>query len=133
MNKVIYILSAILATLINICSQDVVVRFYDGSFSLWISIFTGTGAGLIFKYYVDKRYVFEFHSQNIRHDGRKFLAYAAMGLITTAVFWIFELSFHFLFNESLMMRYIGGAIGLTLGYAAKYHLDRRYIFQKSET
>jgi hypothetical protein len=27
------------------------------------------------------------------------------------------------------MRYLGGVIGLTIGYLAKYHLDKRFVFK----
>jgi hypothetical protein len=48
-----------------------------------------------------------------------------MGLATTAVFWGFEFCFHFFF-ASKEMRYLGGVIGLTIGYVIKYHLDKRF-------
>ena len=27
------------------------------------------------------------------------------------------------------MRYLGGVIGLAIGYLTKYHLDKRYVFR----
>ena len=27
------------------------------------------------------------------------------------------------------MRYLGGMIGLAIGYLTKYHLDKRYVFR----
>ncbi|HMU91334.1 MAG TPA: GtrA family protein, partial [Pseudomonadales bacterium] len=31
------------------------------------------------------------------------------------------------------MRYLGGIIGLAIGYLAKYHLDKRYVFRTQGT
>jgi putative flippase GtrA len=58
--------------------------------------------------------------------------YTLMGLVTTVIFWGFEFGFHHLF-ESKEMRYLGGVIGLAIGYFAKYLLDRRFVFPKEPT
>jgi len=52
-----------------------------------------------------------------------------MGLATTLIFWGFEFSFHYFF-ETKEMRYLGGVIGLAIGYLTKYHLDKRFVFRK---
>ena len=31
--------------------------------------------------------------------------------------------------ETKEMRYLGGVIGLAIGYLTKYHLDKRYVFR----
>jgi hypothetical protein len=51
-----------------------------------------------------------------------------MGLATTVIFWGFEFGFHHIF-ETKEMRYLGGVIGLAIGYVTKYHLDKRYVFR----
>ena len=53
--------------------------------------------------------------------------YTAMGLATTVIFWGFEFGFHHLF-ATREMRYLGGVIGLAIGYVSKYYLDKRYVF-----
>ena len=63
------------------------------------------------------------------HDGQIFILYTIMGLLTTAIFWGFELLFHVLF-DSREMRYLGGCLGLAIGYLSKYHLDKRFVFNK---
>jgi putative flippase GtrA len=55
-----------------------------------------------------------------------------MGIVTTIVFWGFEFSFHLLF-ETKEMRYLGGILGLAVGYLTKYHLDKRYVFRTEAT
>ena len=50
-----------------------------------------------------------------------------MGIVTTLIFWGFEFSFGYFF-ETKQLRYLGGVIGLSIGYLAKYQLDKRYVF-----
>lgn len=123
-----YAILALIATAANIAAQDIVIRIYDGAFAVLASVIVGTGVGLIVKYVLDKRYIFRFRARNALHDGRTFVLYTAMGLVTTVIFWGFEFGFQFLF-ETKAMRYLGGIIGLAIGYVAKYHLDKRYVFR----
>jgi putative flippase GtrA len=50
-----------------------------------------------------------------------------MGGVTTIIFWGFELSFYYFF-ESTLMKYVGGGLGLILGYISKYFLDKKFVF-----
>jgi len=126
---ILYAALAAIATAFNIGSQDVVVRLYHGPFAVTLSIMVGTGVGLLTKYALDKRFIFRFKAQNVIHDARVFTLYASMGVFTTAIFWGFEFSFHYLF-QTKELRYLGGLIGLTLGYFTKYQLDKRFVFIK---
>jgi putative flippase GtrA len=123
-----YALFALVATIVNIVAQDVVTRLHDGRFALVLSMVVGTLAGLVVKYVLDKRYIFRFQARDLIHDSQTLALYTLMGLATTAIFWAFELGFAYLL-ESREMRYLGGAIGLAIGYVTKYHLDKRYVFQ----
>lgn len=122
-----YAIFALIATAANIGTQDLVIRGYSGTFDVLLSIMVGTGVGLGVKYVLDKRYIFRFRAHDAVHDGQTFLSYTVMGLLTTVIFWGFEFGFHHLF-ETKEMRYLGGGIGLAIGYLAKYHLDKRYVF-----
>lgn len=124
----VYTLLAVIATIANIGSQDIVVRLYSGPFAVMGSILVGTAVGLVVKYVLDKRYIFHFQAKNAAHDGQTFVLYTVMGLVTTAIFWGFELAFHAAFGTD-EMRYLGGIIGLAIGYVTKYHLDKRYVFR----
>ena len=124
----LYTLLAIVATIANIASQDLAIRTYAGSGAVAVSVFFGTGVGLVVKYVLDKRYIFAFRADDLAHDSRTFALYTAMGLITTVIFWSFEFGFDALF-ASKEMRYLGGVIGLAIGYIAKYQLDRRFVFK----
>lgn len=125
----LYALLAAIATAVNIGAQDAFLRMYGGPFHIFASVIAGTGAGLVVKYLLDKRYIFKFQARDAAHDTRTFALYAVMGLLTTLVFWCFEFGFHALFEGSREMRYLGGALGLAIGYASKYQLDKRYVFR----
>lgn len=122
-----YSLFAVLSTIINISSQIVSVWAYKGPFFVEISILVGTAAGLPLRYFLEKRYIFNFTSKNLAHDGKLFVFYSAMGLITTLIFWGTEYAFHIIYNSDLM-RYVGGVIGLVIGFYVKYQLDKKYVF-----
>ena len=122
-----YAIYALIATAANIGAQDLVVRAYHGTGAIVASVAMGTGVGLAIKYLLDKRYISRFRAANVAHDTRTFALYTAMGLATTVIFWGFEFGFHHLF-ATREMRYLGGVIGLAIGYVAKYHLDKRYVF-----
>jgi len=128
----IYTILAVIATVANIGAQDLVTRFYQGPLPVILSVFVGTGAGLVVKYLLDKRYIFAFQSKSLSHDSQVFFLYSIMGIVTTLVFWGFEFSFHLLF-ETKEMRYLGGILGLAVGYLTKYHLDKRYVFRTEAT
>lgn len=127
-----YAVFALMATAANIGAQDIVVRAYQGAFDIAASIIVGTAVGLIVKYILDKRYIFRFQARSVAHDTQVFALYSIMGLVTTAVFWGFEFGFHQIF-ETREMRYLGGIIGLAIGYLTKYQLDKRYVFRMSQT
>lgn len=123
-----YGIFALIATVANIGAQDVLVRLYSGPGHIAASMILGTGVGLVVKYLLDKRYIFHFKSHSVAHDTQTFALYTLMGLLTTAVFWGFEWGFHLAF-ETKAMRYLGGVIGLTIGYLIKFHLDKRFVFK----
>lgn len=119
----------LIAIAANIGTQDLVIRTYSGAFSILASVVVGTGAGLVVKYLLDKHFIFRFRARNFAHDTKTFALYTVMGLATTAVFWGFEFSFYHIF-ETNEMRYLGGVIGLVIGYLIKYRLDKRFVFKQ---
>lgn len=123
-----YAIFALIATAANISAQDIVIRTYSGALDILASVVVGTGVGLVVKYILDKRYIFRFRARSVAHDTKTFALYTVMGLATTVIFWGFEFGFHHIF-ETKEMRYLGGVIGLAIGYLTKYHLDKRYVFR----
>ena len=123
----LYVAFAGIAILVNLGSQALVIALYSGSHVVELSILVGTVTGLLVKYILDKRHIFEFSSDNLAHDGRLFVLYTLMGVFTTALFWGVEYAFQRLFGTNAM-RYLGGFLGLTFGYMIKYRLDKHFVF-----
>ena len=123
----LYTLFAVVSTVINIGSQMVSIWVYEGPLSVEISILVGTVMGLPLRYFLEKRYIFNFTSKNIVHDGKLFIFYSVMGVITTLIFWGTEYAFHLIYDTDFM-RYLGGIIGLSIGFYVKYQLDKKYVF-----
>ena len=124
---VTYGLFAAFSTLVNLLVQYVSFDAYKGPFSLYVGMAFGTLAGLVVKYVLDKKYIF-FHVPKSRvDDGRKFVLYSAMGVVTTAIFWGFEIAFAHLWAAAAS-RYVGAVLGLAVGYVTKYFLDKRFVF-----
>ena len=123
----LYTLFAMFSTFINIGSQMLSMWVYKGLYAVEISILIGTATGLPLRYLLEKRYIFAFKSDNIKHDGQLFVLYSFMGLFTTLIFWGTEYAFHLIFADE-SMRYIGGVIGLAIGFYVKYRLDKKYVF-----
>ena len=127
---VLYTLFAVLSTAINIGSQMLSIWIYKGLLSVEISILVGTVMGLPLRYFLQKRYIFNFTSKNLVHDGKLFIFYSTMGVITTLIFWSTEYALHLIYDTDFM-RYLGGVLGLSIGFYVKYQLDKKYVFVNS--
>lgn len=123
----IYTIFAAIATAANILAQELSLRIYAAEFAVTLSILVGTAVGLVVKYGLDKKYIFQYQTQTLAHDTRTFYLYTLMGVATTVIFWGLEFGFDALFG-SKEMRYLGGVIGLAIGYYIKYQLDKRFVF-----
>ncbi|WP_298931429.1 GtrA family protein [uncultured Ramlibacter sp.] len=126
-----YALVAALATAVNIACQALVIALYQGPHAIVLSVLVGTASGLPIKYSLEKKHVFGFRADSLRHDGRLFMVYTFFGAFTTLVFWGTEYAFHAAFGTD-GMRYLGGAMGLLLGYVIRYHLDKRFVFVRPQ-
>ena len=127
----VYALVSVLATIANIGTQALSMWIYSGAYAVALSVLVGTGMGFPIKFVLEKKYVFAFKADNLGHDTRLFILYGFMGVFTTAIFWGIEFAFHHLFGTD-GMRYLGGAIGLTVGSFIKYHLDKRFVFKQEQ-
>ena len=124
---ILYSLFAGLSTLVNIATQMLCMKLYHDAFAIEISIFVGTLVAMPIRYVLDKRYIFSYQTKNIEHDGRLFVLYSLMAVFTTVIFWGTEFAFQVLFSTDFM-RYLGGVLGLAVGYYIKYRLDKRFVF-----
>jgi putative flippase GtrA len=127
---VAYAWFALLAIATNFSTQFVFDHIYNGPFKIWVSLIAGTGAGLVLKYVLDKKYIFRYQTKSATHDLKLVIFYGLFGLATTIVFWAGELGFDAVFHN-VALRYLGGGLGLVVGYYLKYQLDKRYVFRKT--
>lgn len=123
-----YTCFAVVATLANLLTQSVVLLWGTSLWQFMAAMFAGTLAGLVVKYVLDKRWIFDDLSSGVRVHTQKFALYTVMGVITTFVFWAFEAAFWFIW-QTAFMREAGAVIGLFLGYVVKYNLDKRFVFK----
>ncbi len=122
-----YAAFAALATVANLGAQRLVLAVDDGPVGFAAAVFLGTLVGLVLKYALDKRWIFDDRSTGVAAHGRKFTLYTAMGIVTTAIFWGTETTFWVIWHTDFM-RELGAVLGLAVGYVVKYRLDRRFVF-----
>jgi len=127
-----YIIFALISTATNLLFQFFSFKIYSGYASLYLAMAVGTGAGLVVKYILDKKYIFFHETKSKREDAQKFMLYSLMGVFTTFIFWGVEIGFDKIFGGEIA-KYIGGLIGLAIGYTLKYFLDKRFVFVHKES
>ncbi len=122
-----YALFALAATLVNLGVQRAASAAWPWPMRDIAALGAGTGAGLAVKFFLDRRWIFAVRSRGAARNLGAFARYAATGVLTTGIFWAVELGFLSAFRAE-WARYAGGAVGLCLGYGAKYFLDKRLVF-----
>ncbi len=125
-----YALFAAVATGCNLGAQALADHLYRGTLAVYVSLFVGTLVGLVVKYLLDKNLIFYDNTQGLVRSWWQFVRYGLTGVLTTAIFWGFELGAYHAFHAQLA-RYLGGALGLAIGYWLKYQLDKRLVFRRS--
>lgn len=126
-----YVAFAVVAVLVNLAVQRLVLLGGDTGAWFLTAMVTGTLAGLVVKYRLDKRWIFYDGTSGAAAQGRQFGLYTLMGVATTAIFWITETAFWMVWGTDIA-REIGAVIGLSVGYVTKYQLDRRFVFQETK-
>ncbi|WP_435170244.1 GtrA family protein [Falsirhodobacter sp. 1013] len=121
-----YVFFAVISTLVNFGTQELTIGLTPVA-PLALSIFAGTLAGFAVKYVLDKRWIFYDGYTTHAGEARKVALYGVFSIFTTLVFWGFEITFWTVWQTDIA-KYTGGAIGLALGYMAKFTLDRRFVF-----
>jgi len=125
-----YVLFALLATAANLLVQEASIRLVP-QVHLTFSMLAGTIAGFILKYVLDKKWVFEDAYADHRQELRKISLYGAFSVVTTLIFWGFEIAFWTIWQTNFA-KYTGAVLGLAVGYAAKFLLDRIFVFKERQ-
>lgn len=127
----LYVGFAILATIANLATQRLVLGINDSAWGFAAAVFMGTLVGLALKYVLDKRWIFFDRANGAAAQGKQFFLYSLMGIVTTLIFWVTETVFWVVWQTD-GMRELGAVLGLSVGYAVKYQLDRRFVFTQTE-
>jgi putative flippase GtrA len=122
-----YGLFAGLAILANLLAQEITLRLMPGA-PLSLSILVGTATGFVLKYVLDKKWVFDDGYAGHRQELQKITLNGAFSVLTTLVFWGFEIAFWNVWQTDVA-KYTGAVLGLCIGYAAKFVLDRSFVFR----
>jgi|SRR4051794_19640005 putative flippase GtrA len=125
-----YVVFAGIATLANLATQEAMVRVAPLS-PLALSILMGTATGFVLKYLLDKKWVFDDGYGGHRRELQKITLYGVFSVFTTLVFWSFEVAFWVIWRTDFA-KYTGAVIGLAIGYAAKFVLDRAFVFKERQ-
>lgn len=119
----LYILFIFIASITNFASQIIVQLLFK---NILLTIVIGTVSGLIMKYILDSRYIFQ-SSTNL--ELKNFFLYSFFGALLTPIWWLFEY-LGYLFTSSFEWGLFWGGIGLSLSYYLKYLLDKKYVFKE---
>lgn len=133
----LYVFFAIIATVVNISTQYISFESLKSVyflinyelFVLYFSMGLATFSGLVLKYFLDKKYIFNHINKSKKDAVKNFSLYSFMGVFTTMIFWGSETFFYYFVNIQYS-HYIGGVLGLFIGYVVKYFLDKKYVFGK---
>lgn len=130
-----YVLFATVATLANLLTQELVVQLAPGDqtapWLLTASILAGTVVGFALKYALDKRWIFYDAYTSHSSEVRKISLYGLFSVATTLIFWGMEVVFWTIWETSFA-KYTGAVLGLAIGYATKYFLDRNFVFRERQ-
>jgi putative flippase GtrA len=122
-----YTAFAALAAAVNLLVQVACMALYQGQQALLLAMAAGTAAGIAPKFLLDKYWIFYDRAPGRARSLWQFILYGLLSVVTTLLFWVFEIAFHWL-GDGGPLRYLGAALGLGLGNWVKYHLDRRLVF-----
>ena len=123
-----YVLFAAIATVANLAAQEAVIRLAPPA-ALALSIGAGTVVGFVVKYVLDKKWIFFDRFTSHREEARKLSLYGLFSVVTTLVFWGFEVAFWTIWRTDVA-KYAGAVLGLAIGYVAKFMLDGAFTFRE---
>ncbi|MBX4907836.1 MULTISPECIES: GtrA family protein [Rhizobium] len=125
-----YLAFAMLSTAANFAVQATVMQLAPSP-NLMPSMLAGTAAGFGLKYLLDKKWIFFDGYTSHGDEMLKVALYGLFSVLTTLIFWGFEITFWTVWKTELA-KYTGGALGLAIGYISKYALDRKFVFKPEE-
>ena len=127
-----YAAGAVVASIANLSVQSGILGVAPPQAALLAAMVGGTATGLVVKYLYDKAFVFRDPIDRAGAEARRFGLYTATGLFTTGIFWGVETVAYATWRTPVAAT-AGGALGLLIGYALKYALDRKFVFRRASS
>ncbi|MFN0201742.1 MAG: GtrA family protein [Bacteroidia bacterium] len=91
---------------------------------------TGIGSGFFLKYFLDKKYVFDYQAETRKEAAKTVSLYALMSSFTTLFLFAFSELYEWCFRNEYAL-YVGWALGLAIGYTIKFFLDKKFVFKSN--
>ena len=99
-----YLVFAILATFVNLSVQRIIFWYGDSNSIFALALALGGAMGLVVKYILDKRWVFEDIRPGVEEHSKKFPLYILIGVFSTLIFWVTETIFWLTWKTDLMRK-----------------------------
>ena len=126
-----YLFFVLMSILLNTSIQHFIFTIFGRNKDIILmSMIVSIAIIFLFKYYVDKKYVFKYETTK-KVDKKSFSLYFIFSILTTIIFFITEASFS-LFLDIDNKEELGAITGLIIGYILKYILDNKITFKKEE-
>lgn len=127
---VLYFIFAIISIILNISIQELFFIFIGReSQVLAIAMVIATIVSFVFKYFMDKFYVFNSKSETKKEEVKKVFLYGFFSVFTTLIYMVVEFAFHISFSFQHKEE-LGAMLGLTIGYIVKYIIDKKITFKR---
>ncbi|MFX1238128.1 MAG: GtrA family protein, partial [Promethearchaeota archaeon] len=92
-----------------------------------IGSIVAVGITYLLKFPLDKYVVFKKGGSNLKDSSQEFIKYMGLAILTTILNIGIQFIMTNLFRTPLEISFI---VGLTIGYIAKFFLDKKYVFTK---
>ena len=103
--------------------------FHGDDIRFWVSYGLGLFVGFVFKYFLDKKFVFADKTESQEKEVKKVLLYALMSVFTTFILTLIVGGFKAYISRE-RAKDAGLVIGLLIGYTIKFFLDRKFVFNQ---
>jgi putative flippase GtrA len=117
-----------LETFQQVVTINLLIKTFSLQLYFLLKLAVGTILGFLAKFLLDKFVVFQEKHAGAGATLQQIFIYGLFAVVTTLIFWGFQISFELIFPAPYM-DLIGGLLGLVIGYTLKYFLDKRFVFR----
>lgn len=132
----LYFFFSLSSIFMNVGAQSIVFAIISREqLDMLVAIFFGTAISFIFKYYMDKKYVFKAKKSTKKKENQRIFLYTLFSVFTTLLYIGTEMAAHYFLSENFFFgakEEFGATVGLIAGYIIKYHLDNNITFKEEK-